>query len=92
MINEIATVEDLIEFLKTNFSPSDKLAFFDEGGAWCELMHVPKSLVGDMFLKYASKKKAEELADLRCKKEDEEHLRKTIEENYRLVEEGVVIF
>jgi len=92
-MSKIATVQYLIEFLKENFSPDDKLCFFDEGGAWCELVHAPNDMFGDMFFKYVKDKKSEELRHLSCRKEDEEHLKQMTVDSYKQVEEnGVVIF
>ena len=36
-----ATVGDLIKYLQDNFKPTDKLCFWDEGGAHMECVHVP---------------------------------------------------
>ena len=36
-----ATVGDLIKHLQDNFKPTDKLCFWDEGGAHMECVHVP---------------------------------------------------
>ena len=94
-MKEVATVKDLIEHLQANFKPDDMLCFFDEGGAWCELVHVPKSFVGDQkwMFNYVKDTRQHELDNLRCAKAVEEHMEKIITENYRLVEDnGVVIF
>lgn len=94
-MKEIATVRDLIEHLQKNFKPDDMLCFFDEGGAWCELVHVPKSFIGDqkLMFNYVKDKRQHELDNKICAKAVEEHMEKIIIENYRLVEDnGVVIF
>ena len=94
-MEEVATVKDLIEHLQTNFKPDDMLCFFDEGGAWCELVHVPKSFIGDQrwMFNYVKDKRQYELDNPGCAKAVEEHMKKIITENYRLVEDnGVVIF
>ena len=94
-MKEIATVRDLIEHLRTNFKPDDLLCFFDEGGAWCELVHVPKSFIGNQkwMFNYVKDKRQHELDNKICAKAVEEHMNKIITENYRLVEDnGVVIF
>ena len=36
-----ATVGDLIKHLQDNFKPTDKLCFWDEGGAHMQCVHVP---------------------------------------------------
>ena len=94
-MKEVATVKDLIEHLQANFKPDDMLCFFDEGGAWCELVHVPKSFIGDRkwMFNYVKDKRQHELDNKICSKAVEEHMNKIITENYRLVEDnGVVIF
>ena len=94
-MKEIATVRDLIEHLQKNFKPDDLLCFFDEGGAWCELEHVPKSFIGDQMwmFNYVKDKCQYELDNKICAKAVEEHMEKIITENYRLVEDnGVVIY
>ena len=94
-MKEVATVKDLIEHLQKNFKPDDMLCFFDEGGAWCELVHVPKSFIGDQMwmFNYVKDKRQHELDNKICAKAVEEHMEKIITENYRLVEDnGVVIF
>ena len=71
------------------------LCFFDEGGAWCELVHVPKSFIGDQMwmFNYVKDKRQHELDNPGCAKAVKEHMKKIITENYRLVEDnGVVIF
>lgn len=94
-MSEIATVADLIDHLQKNFKPDDMLCFFDEGGAWIELEHVPKSFIGDRrwMFNYVKDKRQHELDNPCCRKEDEEHMHKVISENYRLVkDDGVVVF
>ena len=94
-MKEIATVRDLIEHLQKNFKPDDLLCFFDEGGAWIALEHVPKSFVGNLswMFNYVKDKRQHELDNPCCAKEDEEHMKKIIADNYKSVEDnGVVIF
>lgn len=94
-MSQIATVKDLIQHLKQNFKPTDKLCFFDEGGAWCEVEHVPRSFVGDKrwMFNYVKDKRANELENLNCKAEDEEKMRAAITDNYKSVKDnGVVIY
>lgn len=49
----IATVADLVEHLK-KLDPEAKLAFFDEGGAWCEVYEMPASFLGAKALREVS--------------------------------------
>lgn len=55
----IATVADLVEHLRTLDSEAE-LAFFDEGGAWCEVYGMPASFLGSITLCEAGKRKAED--------------------------------
>lgn len=57
--SSVATVADLIEHLKT-LDPEAKLAFFDEGGAWCEVYGMPTGFLGSVVLCEASKRKADD--------------------------------
>ena len=57
--SSIATVTDLVEHLK-KLDPETELAFFDEGGAWCEVYGMPTSFLGNVALCEASKRKAED--------------------------------
>lgn len=57
--SSIATVADLIEHLR-KLDPEAELAFFDEGGAWCEVYSMPASFLGSTVLCEASKRKAED--------------------------------
>ena len=94
-MKEIATVRDLIEHLQKNFKPDDLLCFIDEGGAWCELVHVPKSFIGDQMrmFNYVKDKRQHELDNLRCAKDYEAQMKKIIVENYKNVkDDGVVIY
>lgn len=94
-MEEVATVKDLIEHLQTNFKPDDMLCFFDEGGAWCELVHVPKSFIGDQrwMFNYVKDKRQCELDNPRCAKDYEAQMKKIIVENYKNVkDDGVVIY
>jgi len=95
MKKDAITVKELIDFLEKNFKRSDRLCFFDEGGAWCELVHVPSSFIGDVkrMFNYVKDKRQHELDNPRCHKDDVEHMKEVIKDNYRLVEDhGVVIF
>ena len=94
-MKEIATVRDLIEHLQKNFKSDDLLCFFDEGGAWCELEHVPKSFIGDQrrMFSYVKDKRQHELDNLRCAKDYEAQMKKIIVENYKNVkDDGVMIY
>ena len=57
--SSVATVADLVEHLK-KLDPETELAFFDEGGAWCEVYGMPTSFLGNVALCEASKRKAED--------------------------------
>ena len=57
--SSIATVADLVEHLR-KIDPEAELAFFDEGGAWCEVYSMPSSFLGSMALCEASEQKAED--------------------------------
>lgn len=94
-MKEIATVKDLIEHLQKNFKPTDLFCFFDEGGAWCELVHVPKTFIGDVkwMFNYVKDKRQHELDNPCCAKADEEHMKKIITDDYKNVrDDGVVVF
>ena len=94
-MSEIATVKDLIEHLQKNFKSSDLLCFFDEGGAWIELEHVPKDFIGNKrwMFNYVADKCKYELENPDCAKDYEEHMKKVIADNYKSVEDnGVVVY
>ena len=94
-MSEIATVKDLIEHLQKNFKSSDLLCFFDEGGAWIELEHVPKNFIGNKrwMFNYVADKCKYELENPGCAKDYEEHMKKVIADNYKSVEDnGVVVY
>ena len=94
-MKEIATVKDLIEHLQKNFKSSDLLCFFDEGGAWIELEHVPKNFIGNKrwMFNYVADKRKYELENPDCAKDYEEHMKKVIADNYKSVEDnGVVVY
>lgn len=94
-MGEIATVADLIDHLQKNFKPNDMLCFFDEGGAWIELEHVPKNFIGDIrwMFNYVKDKRQYELDNPCCVKENELYMKKIIVDNYKYVEDnGVVVF
>ena len=57
--SSVATVADLVEHLRKLDSEAE-LAFFDEGGAWCEVYSMPASILGSTVLCEASKRKAED--------------------------------
>ena len=57
--SSVATVADLVEHLK-KLDPEAELAFFDEGGAWCEVYGMPASFLDNVALCEASKRKAED--------------------------------
>lgn len=57
--NSVATVADLVEHLR-KLDPEAELAFFDEGGAWCEVYSMPASFLDNVALCEASKRKAED--------------------------------
>jgi len=84
---DVATIGDFIEFLEKKFKNDQKLCFFDEGGAWIELVHIPKTLIGDWMFRRVKDKRKIELAKAR-----DDH-RKYILESYRLVnDDDVVIY
>jgi len=94
-MEDIVTVQDLIEYLENNFKEDDMLCFFDEGGAWCEVEHVPESFIGDTrwMFNYVKDKRQHELDNPSCHRDDVEHMKDIIRNNYRLVEDnGVVIY
>ena len=94
-MSEIATVADLIEHLQKNFKSSDLLCFFDEGGAWIELEHVPKDFIGSKrwMFNYVKDKRKYELENICCRKEDEDHIKKVIADSYKSVKDnGVVVY
>ena len=81
------TVKDLIEYLETHFKLDQRLCFYDEGGAWCELVHVPKSLIGDWMFRYVKDKMESELS--RCTEEHKPY----VEEEFRFVKpDDMVIY
>lgn len=77
----IATVADLVEHLK-KLDPEAKLAFFDEGGAWCEVYEMPASFLGAKALREVSQRKAE---DEKCMPEDQ------LQAAYAKVQDGDVL-
>ena len=94
-MKEIATVADLIAHLQKNFKPNDLLCFFDEGGAWVELVNVPIGFIGDKcwMFNYVKDKRQHELDNPCCRKEDEQYMKKVIVDKYKNVEDnGVVVF
>lgn len=53
----ICTVEDLINHLKANFKPTDKICRWTEGGAYMNCDHVCKNELGQTCFMYVSKDK-----------------------------------
>lgn len=90
---DIVTISDLIEFLEKNFDKDDKLAFFDEGGAWCELVRTPKSLIGDVrwMFNYVKDKKEHELKEAENIGNYANRLKYHINENFKDVKEDDVV-
>ena len=89
----IVTVKDLVEFLEKNFKRDDRLLFYDEGGAWVELVDLPKRLVGDVrwMFNYVKDKRQHELADPCCHKDDVERMRAVVADNYKSVDDNAVV-
>lgn len=85
-MSETVTVKDLIEYLEKNFKSSDKLCFFDEGGAWCELVHVPKFLIGDWMFTYVKDKKEKDIKQYHL-----ENAEQIVSHNFRNVTESDVV-
>ena len=52
-----ATVGDVIRHLKKNFKPTDKLCFWDEGGAHMECISIPRDYIGKVMFRYIKDKK-----------------------------------
>ena len=80
-----ATVGDLIEHLQTNFKPTDKLCFWDEGGAHMECVHVPDDwLEKQMMFKYVKDDKDRRMALY-------EDSKKKVDEDFEFVSDNDVI-
>ena len=80
-----ATVGDLIEHLQTNFKPTDKLCFWDEGGAHMECVHVPDDwLEKQMMFKYVKDDKDRRMALYKDSK-------KKVDEDFEFVSDNDVI-
>lgn len=80
-----ATVGDLIEHLQTNFKPTDKLCFWDEGGAHMECVHVPDDwLEKQMMFKYVKDDKDRRMALWNDSKEK-------VDEDFEFVSDNDVI-
>ncbi len=80
-----ATVGDLIEHLQTNFKPTDKLCFWDEGGAHMECVHVPDDwLEKQMMFKYVKDYKYRRMALYNEPKEQ-------VDEDFEFVSDNDVI-
>lgn len=80
-----ATVGDLIEHLQTNFKPTDKLCFWDEGGAHMECVHVPVDwFEKQMMFKYVKDDKDRRMALYKDSK-------KKVDEDFEFVSDNDVI-
>ena len=80
-----ATVGDLIEHLQTNFKPTDKLCFWDEGGAYMECVHVPVDwFEKQMMFKYVKDDKDRRMALYKDSK-------KKVDEDFEFVSDNDVI-
>jgi hypothetical protein len=82
---KILTVEKLIDYLQTNFKPTDKLCFWYEGGAYMNCEHVLEDMLGDnMFIKVKQDK--DRMKNRFINMTDDE-----INEDYRNVDDNDVI-
>lgn len=80
-----ATVGDLIKHLQDNFKPTDKLCFWDEGGAHMECVHVPDDwLEKQMMFKYVKDDKDRRMALWKDSK-------KKVDEDFEFVSDNDVI-
>ena len=80
-----ATVGDLIQHLQDNFKPTDKLCFWDEGGAHMECVHVPDDwLEKQMMFKYVKDDKDRRMALYKDSK-------KKVDEDFEFVSDNDVI-
>ena len=80
-----ATVGDLIQHLQDNFKPTDKLCFWDEGGAHMECVHVPDDwLEKQMMFKYVKDDKDRRMALWKDSKEK-------VDEDFEFVSDNDVI-
>ena len=82
---KILTVEKLIDYLQTNFNPTDKLCFWYEGGAYMNCEYVLEDMLGDnMFIKVKQDK--DRMKNLFINMTDDE-----INEDYRNVNDSDVL-
>lgn len=80
-----ATVGDLIKHLQDNFKPTDKLCFWDEGGAHMECVHVPVDwFEKQMMFKYVKDDKDRRMALYKDSK-------KKVDEDFEFVSDNDVI-
>lgn len=79
------TVGDLIQHLQDNFKPTDKLCFWDEGGAHMECVHVPVDwFEKQMMFKYVKDDKDRRMALYKDSK-------KKVDEDFEFVSDNDVI-
>ena len=80
-----ATVGDLIKHLQDNFKPTDKLCFWDEGGAHMECVHVPVDwFEKQIMFKYVKDDKDRRMALYKDSK-------KKVDEDFEFVSDNDVI-
>ena len=80
-----ATVGDLIKHLQDNFKQTDKLCFWDEGGAHMECVHVPVDwFEKQMMFKYVKDDKDRRMALYKDSK-------KKVDEDFEFVSDNDVI-
>ena len=80
-----ATVGDLIKHLQDNFKPTDKLCFWDEGGAHMECVHVPVDwFEKQIMFKYVKDDKDRRMALYKNSK-------KKVDEDFELVSDNDII-
>ena len=80
-----ATVGDLIKHLQDNFKPTDKLCFWDEGGAHMECVHVPVDwFEKQIMFKYVKDDKDRRMALYKNSK-------KKVDEDFEFVSDNDVI-
>ena len=80
-----ATVGDLVKHLQDNFKPTDKLCFWDEGGAHMECVHVPVDwFEKQIMFKYVKDDKDRRMALYKNSK-------KKVDEDFEFVSDNDVI-
>ena len=80
-----ATIGDLIKHLQDNFKPTDKLCFWDEGGAHMECVHVPVDwFEKQIMFKYVKDDKDRRMALYKDSK-------KKVDEDFEFVSDNDVI-